>query len=183
MNKYWGHFKTICKHKRYVARYCRKCGYFFRGLIHDMSKFSFVEFFGTGKYFQGNRSPIDAEKEEKGYSLGWQHHKGHNPHHWEYWLENLGTYENKPIKIPYKYVVEMCCDWIAAGIVYEKVKINENEPYHAPLKYFNSHLHERIFHPETLKLAVCFLTIIDKEGINSFCKVAKSHREYFDIEP
>ena len=55
----------------------------------DLSKYGITEFCSSAKYFQGNRSPIDAEKEETGYSLAWQHHKGHNPHHWEYWIDNI----------------------------------------------------------------------------------------------
>ena len=80
MNKYWKHFKTIVKHKYYVGKFCFKCGYYTRGILHDLSKFGFTEFFSSAKYFQGTSSPIDAEKKATGHSLAWQHHKGHNPH-------------------------------------------------------------------------------------------------------
>jgi hypothetical protein len=58
------HFKTICKHKAIVFRECRACGIAWQGLIHDLSKFSITEFSASAKYFQGNRSPIEAEKED-----------------------------------------------------------------------------------------------------------------------
>ena len=89
MNKYIKHFITITKHKFYVMKFCFKCGLYKHGLLHDLSKYGKTEFFSSAKYFQGTSSPIDAEKNEKGYSLAWQHHKGHNPHHWEYWIDNF----------------------------------------------------------------------------------------------
>ena len=70
------HFKTICIHKFWVFHYCRKAGIPFKGLVHDLSKFSPVEFFESVKYFQGDRSPIDACKAENGWSKAWMHHKG-----------------------------------------------------------------------------------------------------------
>ena len=106
--KYIKHLKTITKHKLYVMKFCFKCGQYKRGLLHDLSKFGPTEFFSSAKYYTGTSSPIDAEKKEKGYSLAWQHHKGRNPHHWEYWIDNLGTYANTPCEIPYNYMIEMC---------------------------------------------------------------------------
>ena len=170
IEKYIKHFKTITKHRYYVRKFCFKCGFYKRGLLHDLSKYSFTEFFSSAKYFQGTSSPIDAEKKEKGYSLAYLHHKGHNPHHWEYWIDNIGTYKNTPCKIPYDYVIEMICDWLGAGIVYSKQKVDYNKPYSEPLKYYNKCKKERIFHPETQKLIEYYLNIIATDGINAFCK-------------
>lgn len=169
-NKYIRHFKTITKHKYYVMKFCFKCGFYKRGLLHDLSKYSKTEFCSSAKYFQGTSSPIDAEKNEKGYSLAWQHHKGHNPHHWEYWIDNVGTYKNTPCKIPYEYVVEMICDWLGAGIVYSKQKPNYDEPYNEPLEYYNKCKNERIFHKETQELIEYLLNVIAEKGINEFCR-------------
>ena len=85
--RFWGHLKTITLHKLRVTRLCFKMGLIKQGLLHDLSKYSPVEFWAGVRYFQGYRSPIDAEKEAKGYSEGWLHHKGHNKHHWEYWID------------------------------------------------------------------------------------------------
>lgn len=178
MNKYIKHFITITKHRYYVRKFCFKCGFYKRGLLHDLSKYSFIEFFSSARYFQGDRSPIQAEKEDKGYSIAWQHHKGHNPHHWEYWIDNIGTYINTPIKIPYEYVIEMVCDWVAAGIVYNKQKVDFNKPYSEPLEYHNKIKNERILHPETKKIIEYFLNVIDKKGINCFCREAKKYKKY-----
>lgn len=179
MNKYIKHFITITRHKYYVMKFCFKCGLYKRGLLHDLSKYSLTEFFSSGRYFQGTSSPIDAEKREKGYSLAWQHHKGHNPHHWEYWIDNIGTYKNTPCKIPIEYVIEMICDWLGAGIVYSKQKPNYNQPYIEPLEYYNKCKNERIFHEETQELIEFYLNIIANKGINYFCKNwAKDYKPY-----
>lgn len=174
MNKYISHLKTISKHKYYVMKFCFKCGIYRRGIMHDLSKFGPTEFLSSAKYYQGDSSPIDAEKREKGYSLAWQHHKGHNPHHWEYWIDNVGTYKNTPCKIPYDYVVEMICDWLAAGIVYSKIKPDYDKPYKDPKKYYEKCRSERIFHEDTQGLIELFLLYIDKMGINNFCMLAKN---------
>ena len=113
----WLHFKKICKHKYYVGKYCWKLGLYKQGIMHDMSKFSPTEFFESVQYYQGNRSPIDACKEHKGYSEGWQHHKGRNPHHYEYWLDNFDE-GAAPLIMPRKYALELICDYIGAGRAY-----------------------------------------------------------------
>ena len=56
------HFKTVCKHKAVVYRECKACGIPWQGIVHDLSKFSPIEFSASAKYFQGNGSPIEAEK-------------------------------------------------------------------------------------------------------------------------
>ena len=179
MNKYIEHLKTITKHKYVVGLLCIKCGFVKRGLLHDLSKYGITEFVSSAKHFQGNRSPIDAEKEVRGYSLAWQHHKGHNPHHWEYWIDNVGTKENTPIEIPYEYVIEMICDWVGAGIVYSKQKPDFNKPYFEPLEYYEAHLNERIFHKNTKWFLEHYLKIIYMFGISRFCKEVKEDKIMF----
>lgn len=68
INNIINHFKTVCKHKYYVGKYCFIAGIPWRGIKHDLSKFSPIEFFEGAKYYQGDRSPIDACKEINGYS-------------------------------------------------------------------------------------------------------------------
>lgn len=40
----FAHFKTITKHRFLVMKYCFRCGLYWQGLIHDLSKYSPVEF-------------------------------------------------------------------------------------------------------------------------------------------
>ena len=111
------HFKKICKHKYYVGKYCWKVGLYWQGITHDLSKFSPIEFWESVKYYQGDRSPIDACKEDKGYSEAWLHHKGRNKHHYEYYQDNFDK-GGEPLLMPYKYSVEMLCDYLGAGHAY-----------------------------------------------------------------
>lgn len=157
---------------------CFKCGQIWRGLLHDNSKFGVTEFISSAKNFQGTRSPIEAEKEKYGYSIAWQHHKGHNPHHWEYWIDNVGTRQNTPIKMPYLYVIEMLCDWVGAGKVYGKGKWDCHEPY----RYYLKMESERIFHSETEAFVKTMLRIMSDDGMKEFHQKARSWATKFLYE-
>ena len=131
----YDHFRTICIHKSWVSYYCNIAGLSkWQAFKHDLSKFSYIEFSESVKYYTGDRSPIEICKEENGYSLAWQHHKGRNPHHYEYWMDNFdqGT---TAIRMPYKYAVEMLCDALAAGQTYSANK-RKRFRYDDELKYF-----------------------------------------------
>ena len=165
----WKHFKTVCKHKQVVFRECWACGIGWQGIVHDLSKFTRTEFSPSAKYFQGNRSPIEAEKDDCGYSFAWLHHKGCNPHHWEYWIDFGNQGQIIADRIPKKYVVEMLCDWIGAGKVYAKGKWTQSDP----LDYYNKVRAGRYFHPETEQVIVRFLELIRDEGLDEFHKIAR----------
>lgn len=111
------HFGTVCKHKFWVQHYCNKAGIPWRGFMHDWSKFSPTEFFESAKYYSGIRSPIDACKEDKGYSEAWLHHKGRNKHHYEYWQDNFNK-GTTHLEMPFIYSAEMVCDYLGAGRAY-----------------------------------------------------------------
>ena len=125
------HFGTICKHKWWVFYYCCKAGIPWRGIKHDLSKFSPTEFWESVKYYQGTRSPIDACKEANGVSKAWLHHKGRNRHHYEYWMDNFDK-GGTPIKMPYKDAVEMLCDYLGAGRAY----MGKNFSYEAEYQWW-----------------------------------------------
>lgn len=129
------HFKTICIHKSWVSYYGSIADLPWQQIFaHDLSKFSYIEFSESVRYYTGDKSPIENCKEQNGYSLAWQHHKGRNPHHYEYWMDNFdqGT---TPIRMPFKYAVEMVCDYLAAGRTYAENTNNEFS-YKNELIYF-----------------------------------------------
>lgn len=117
LKKYIAHFCTITKHRWLVFKLCCRAGIPWRGLVHDLSKYSPTEFFESARFYQGFKSPIPVARKELGYSKAWLHHKGRNKHHVEYWVD-LEAPNVYPI-IPYKYTIEMICDGIAAGLVYK----------------------------------------------------------------
>ena len=169
MSKYWRHFKTICRHKWYVMKECFACGIPVQGILHDLSKFGFTEFVSSAKYFQGNRSPIEAEKETTGYSKAWLHHKGHNKHHWEYWTDFDNDGNVTTVEIPIKYVIEMVCDWIGAGKAYSKQKWTQREP----LEYFNKVRKGRHFDRNTEANILILLKTLAELGFDEFHAVSR----------
>ncbi|WP_099468455.1 DUF5662 family protein [Konateibacter massiliensis] len=127
------HFKTITHHKILVMQGCFKLGLYKQGLLHDLSKYSPTEFIVGCKYYQGVRSPNNAEREDKKYSEAWMHHKGRNKHHYEYWTDySLDGKGIVAVPMPRKYVAEMFVDRVAASKTYEK----ENYDQTKPLEYF-----------------------------------------------
>ena len=81
MKNFLGHLHTINHHRRLVRQGCFRMGLYWQGLTHDLSKYARVEFSTGVRYYQGTRSPNTAEREEKGWSEAWMHHKGRNRHH------------------------------------------------------------------------------------------------------
>lgn len=127
IKNFFGHLNTINRHRFKVFKLCLMAGIPIRGLLHDLSKYSYIEFLeGVRYYAKGKFSPIKVIKKEKGYSMAWLHHKGRNKHHFEYWTDLTST-NYLPI-IPYKFAVEMICDQIAAGQTYKGTDWNEDEP-------------------------------------------------------
>ena len=123
--KGWKHFITITHHRWLVRQGCFRVGLIWQGLTHDLSKYAPTEFLSGVRYFQGTRSPNTAERENKGYSESWMHHKGRNRHHYEYWSDlSLETRRYEYMPMPRKYLVEMVMDRRAAcmhGLSREKL--------------------------------------------------------------
>ena len=159
----WRHFKTITYHKYLVAKGCFRVGLYWQGLIHDLSKYSPAEF-GVGvRYFQGNRSPNNAEREEKGYSGAWLHHKGRNKHHYEYWIDygvEAGPNCMVPVPMPDKYIAEMIMDRIAASKVYKGAEYTNADQ----LNYLLKGKDIIPIHPKTLETLERMLTVLANEG-------------------
>lgn len=109
--------KRILTHKYYVARYCFQIGLYWQGITHDLSKFSYIEFSRAIKYWDSNISSLANECKILGYSITFLHHRGHNPHHYEYWIHSLDD-GGIPAKMPKKYVLELICDYLAAAKTY-----------------------------------------------------------------
>ena len=155
------HFKTITKHRHTVIAHCAKAGILWQGLWHDLSKYSPTEFLQGARFYLGTRSPNEAEREARGYSLAWMHHKGRNRHHFEYWTDYDPVERRmKPVKMPLKYAVEMFCDRVAASKIYQ----GENYRDDSPLWYFIKGKTHRNIHPETSALLEKLLKMLAKYG-------------------
>ena len=153
------HFHLVNKHRFKVFKLCLKAGIPFRGLVHDLSKYSPSEFFESAKYYSGDKSPITNCRKELGYSLAWLHHKGRNKHHFDYWYNLL---DGKAAVIPYKYTVEMICDNIAAGMTYKKDAWDESEP----LNYYLTSNKSKHINPAIDRVLVEVYASVEKNGID-----------------
>ena len=128
MTQHKAYLTTVLKHKAYVFYAGLKLGGIpvWRLLVHDVSKFYPVEYFG----YRANFNPVDeAEKEsnKKDWDRAWGHHWQSNPHHWQYFTNEeqkasaggLQTIVHTK-EMPEVDVREMVADWMAAGRVYSK---------------------------------------------------------------
>ncbi len=162
--KILGHLHTINHHKMLVMKQCFRVGLYRQGLLHDLSKYAPSEFLVGCRYYQGTRSPNNAEREATGYSTAWLHHKGRNKHHYEYWIDYSADPREGIIgqKMPVKYTVEMFLDRVAASKTYQGEQYADSHP----LEYFEAGLGRlgRMMHPETEKLLYRLLKMLAEKG-------------------
>lgn len=159
-SKFFGHLKTVARHRAQVMKNCFRCGIYWQGLTHDLSKFSPTEFWAGVRYYQGFRSPNELEREQNGYSTAWLHHKGRNKHHFEYWSDvNPKLKKYMPVRMPWKYIIEMFCDRVAASKIYYGDKYTDR----TPLEYFNMRKDRYNMHPDTAaQLEFLLMYLADK---------------------
>ena len=159
----WLHFKTITRHKLLVMHYCFRAGMYKQGLLHDLSKYAPVEFLVGCKYYQGDRSPNNAEREDTGISKSWLHHKGRNKHHFEYWVDYAPGDEHiiNGVPMPRKYIAEMVMDRISASRNY----LGDKYDQHQPLDYYLKGKEKLWFiHPKTKRDLEGLLRILNDHG-------------------
>lgn len=177
--KFFKHLNLVNIHRWYVFIYSLKAGIPIRGILHDLSKYSPVEFFESVKYYDGHKSPTHLAKMDKGYSCAWLHHKGRNKHHLEYW-EDITSKDGHHYGafMPYKYLVESVCDRISAGKVYNNVW-SQDQPYN----YWKNIERDNPIkkHPGTVEFLDIVLEKISKEGINKTLKPKYLKKTYKDI--
>ena len=156
------HFNLITRHRWVVFKLCCKAGIPYRGLVHDLSKYSPTEFWESVKYYNGNVSPILFAKRKQGYSKAWLHHKGHNKHHYEYWIDYPTNKDAGLVgmKMPVKYVVEMFCDRVAASRNYNKEKYTDADA----LNYYLKGKGHYVIHPDTDRLLHKLLKMLAEHG-------------------
>ena len=175
-----GHLDTITRHKLLVMKYCFACGLYRQGLVHDLSKYSPTEFIPGCIYYQGDHSPNEAERQAKGYTAAWLHHKGRNKHHLEYWVDyapELG-YRMGGMEMPVNYVVEMFCDRVAASKIYQKERYTDASPW----EYYQRSRDHYLMHPESRAMLEKLLKMVRDDGQDRTFAYMKAllglHEEY-----
>ncbi len=166
------HFKTITHHKWLVLKGCFRVGLYWQGLCHDLSKYSWTEFRVGAKYYQGNRSPNGAERQDKGCSQAWMHHKGRNKHHYEYWSDmDYKTHIYGPVPMPRKYLAEMVMDRIAASKTYQGPAYTDA----SALIYLEQSYDHALMHASTRRELTYLLTMLRDCGERETFGYIKNH--------
>lgn len=121
--KYLKYLRYLLLHKWFVFIECVKLGIWWRGLVHDLSKFLPSEFFPYAHYFYS----LILSKSEPGYfqsenvknvqfKRAWLLHQKRNPHHWQWWvLRNDDDSVAEILEMSDAYRREMLADWRGAG--------------------------------------------------------------------
>lgn len=184
------HFKIIMKHRHGVIKNGFHLGIFFHTLRHDLSKFSFYEFSRSSKYFLGNRSPTNKEREaHDGFSDIAVHHTHRNKHHFEYWCDFYRGYIIvKPM--PYVYALEFAADMMSASKTYNKKQFSREEVLEYFLTremYFTMHSGTKQFIKEVLQRYVRseFKELHKKETKKLYQEILKDlpKTEFYRIDP
>lgn len=89
---------------------------------HDTSKTDPEEYYAYDAYFYGNNKSYAVVQN---FKRAWLRHIHNNPHHWQHWvLINDDPKEGTvTIDMPYRFIVEMICDWWAFS--WKKGDLNE----------------------------------------------------------
>lgn len=107
--KHLRYLQYVLLHKYYVLIELWKRGFFWAGIVHDMSKFTPLEWFPYVEFWYGEG------KNKGGFHRAWFWHQKCNKHHWQYWTWPKTDGTLALVEIPFRYCVEMVCDWIGAG--------------------------------------------------------------------
>lgn len=126
MKHYIKYIKYLTTHKFWVMYYCFKEGLYWRGIMHDINKFTLRSIKAYARYFYMKNGRDKFIRDKSGYydasqtggndfDLAWLHHQHTNKHHWQYWtmVRDDGTF--RCLDMPMIYIREMICDWRGAG--------------------------------------------------------------------
>jgi hypothetical protein len=117
----------LTKHRYFTMMKCFSKGLIWRGLKHDLSKYSLKEFFPYAKTFYGKNKPTKRDEtgyyspnkiENEKFLRAWNHHIHNNDHHWQYYINICDRDEEENFKVlemPDNAVKEMLCDWYGAS--------------------------------------------------------------------
>jgi len=105
--------------------------------IHDASKYSEEEFQNYRQFFYPETGEVVSKKD---FDIGWNHHQKRNPHHWQYWVMYKSDGSSKALEMPYEYILEMVCDWIAMSVKFKNL----------PSEWFNDNIKKMLLHKKTL---------------------------------
>jgi len=139
-------------------------------ILHDISKYSFVESLGYYALTCSKREDRDmSEREAQWFGEAWHHHKHHNEHHPEHWLEVGKDGSVRALEMPARYVFEMVADWLGASRSYGSGKMWEKEDFD---NWVQGSYRRFLLHPKTDALLRRILGELGVSGMVGFGDVA-----------
>lgn len=155
-NIYLVYFRYVCRHKWFALAYCIKAKIPWQGIIHDLSKFRISEFFTYAQHFYGNKRneyvtiakttggySAEDDRDDKLFNKSWLLHIHRNAHHWEYWTITEDYFRIKALDMPFNLILEMVCDWRAAGRAQGRTQPNEL------IDWYEAHADRMVFSKKT----------------------------------
>jgi len=141
MIRHFRYLWYLIRHKWFVAAHCFRHRMFIRAIMHDFSKFWPSEFFPYADFFYGKRRQrgkrnyeendiADPQLQSK-FDKALLFHLHRNPHHWQHWVLKRSRGGYKCLDMPMRLVIEMVCDWQAAGRVQQGKSANVKSWYAA----------------------------------------------------
>ena len=150
--RHFAYLRYLLRHKTRVFVHCVVLGVPLRGALHDLSKRSSVEYFGTGRQF----FPSSSEEKERNQQLFQQardHHSARNQHHFEHWYEEDGSCREIPLAVRREIVGDWAsCQGCALSVA--RVKELAGKCYGSWGKNFR-------MHPATQKWFLDYLDLND----------------------
>jgi len=156
--KHLKYLNYIIRHKWYVMIECFRMGLYWRGLVHDVSKFFPSEWIPYTNYFNGNfqkgknstgyYKPTDTG--DSAFDFAWLLHQKHNRHHWQWWVLPEDSGGIKVLEMQEPFLTEMICDWVGAGKAQGRFSPPEDK-YREVRLWWEANKHKMMFGKKTLK--------------------------------
>jgi hypothetical protein len=125
MRAHWLYLRYVVRHKIAVLRSGLALGtphdtnavaWFWRLLVHDLSKFRPCEWRPYVAQFYGEAVTGEASTERKrAFDRAWLEHIHRNPHHWQYHVLREDSGKTKVLLMTISETDEMLADWLGAG--------------------------------------------------------------------
>lgn len=144
-------YDWLCEHFPDIEQKMLKDRYIVDLNKHDQSKYSEEEYNAYDKYFYGGNK---SNTVVRNFNYAWLHHIHNNPHHWQYWVLQHDDEPEEVLEMPYRYVIEMICDWWSFS--FKQKKLNEI------FDWYENHKNMKL-HPKTRKVVEDILERIKGE--------------------
>jgi len=113
------YLRYVIVHKWFVMLACFEMGLYWRGIVHDASKFLPSEWFPYVAFFYGpdgiQRGGGPTVEVKAAFNYAWLLHQHRNDHHWQFWVLREDDGDTRAIQMPGRPRLEMLADWKGAS--------------------------------------------------------------------